>query len=429
MKFISENNAIHIKTTLEQSKFLLNLLLPQNKKERILLIALFLFYLSYSLFVVFKTSLLDSSLECDLYFSFDNTQYYHKGYTYVEGHPLLRNFTKPLLWIGALCTKLFTYKAKTLFFALFFNLLLSLSAVYVYRYFRQIANIENKAALIFTLFYAFMSTSMVLAFTPESFSFSMFVLVFMLLFYSICMQQKKKVSFFINVSFVVLLGGITITNFVKGLVPMLFSNEKKKKILIKIFLATSIFFILILMMPTFWTQVKIMFDDFGISSSEVYIENSYIKNIFHFFMGASILYPELYVEHGTVLNTTMDMICLDSYHYLFQYLFVGIVYAIVFFAIIKGFKNKYILFILLLLGVDVFLHIVFKFGFRDYFIYGGHWVYCIPLLLGWTYKLLKNKRQQQIYWFLACILVAVLFINNLWSISRLIELGIAYYPV
>ncbi|MDR0823662.1 MAG: DUF6080 domain-containing protein, partial [Prevotella sp.] len=129
--------------------------LPHRKDEKILFFGLLCFYLIYSLIIVFNTSLIDNvSVETDLYFSYDNPLILKYGRTQISGHPLLIFFYYPFVLIGNGLVWLTAFKVKTLFFVLLSSSMISLSCVYIYRYFREIIEVKKYVSYLFSLFFA-----------------------------------------------------------------------------------------------------------------------------------------------------------------------------------------------------------------------------------------------------------------------------------
>ena len=57
-----------------------------------------------------------------------------------------------------------------------------------------------------------------------------------------------------------------------------------------------------------------------------------------------------------------------------------------------GRKSKYLWLVMSYFGLDMMLHIGLGFGLNEVYIMAGHWIYAIPIAIGF---LLKQKRQQQ----------------------------------
>ncbi|MFV0330861.1 MAG: DUF6080 domain-containing protein, partial [Dysgonomonas sp.] len=234
-------------------RYFLKAFLPDKKDEKYLFWGLLLFYLSYSVFVTFTTSIVDNiSVGTDLYFSYDNPLILEHGRTQISGHPLLIFFYYPFVLIGNGLVLLTTAKVKTLFFIMLSSAMISLSCVYIFRYIRQIIELKRFTAFMFTLFFAFFSTNLILAFTPESFTLSALFLSFNVYYNSSFIKRGISPPFISNVILAdFFLGGVTLTNMAKGVIPVLFFKEKKASILKKIIILGAVFFIILLALQIF----------------------------------------------------------------------------------------------------------------------------------------------------------------------------------
>ncbi|WP_221412126.1 MULTISPECIES: DUF6080 domain-containing protein [unclassified Dysgonomonas] len=413
-----------LKDNFVQLKNVVITILPKGKIE----ISLFLFftfiYLSYSLFLLFHTYILDYPYAgiYDLYLSFDNTPIFNQGFLNLERHPLMLYFTKPLMLVGDVLIKLFGYKAKGVFIVLFCTSIVSLSIVYIYRYLKIIVGVNKYPLYLLVFFYGFFSTNLILCFTIESFTISLFLLTFTVYYYSYCILSEKKVTFLSNIFFAFALGGTTITNFAKGIIPIFFIKGNIKNKLYKIFALGILFFLSLV-----WIEFRYnIFSNLtsGINKF-IYSESSLLEKVVDLFLGSPIFFPP--IQKG--LNEYSGvMIETDRYHFWWQYLFVGLLFFFIIYSIIRGYKNKYIQLLVLFFSCDIFLHVILKFGIAEGFLYGGHWVYVVPLFLGWLYKSLSKKTGNIFLLLLSCMFL-FLCVNNIYQLINFLTLAIEYYPL
>ncbi len=415
-------------------RYFLKAFLPDKKDEKYLFWGLLLFYLSYSVFVTFTTSIVDNiSVGTDLYFSYDNPLILEHGRTQISGHPLLIFFYYPFVLIGNGLVLLTTAKVKTLFFIMLSSAMISLSCVYIFRYIRQIIELKRFTAFIFTLFFAFFSTNLILAFTPESFTLSALFLSFNVYYNSSFIKRGISPPFISNVILAdFFLGGVTLTNMAKGVIPVLFFKEKKASILKKIIILGAVFFIILLALQIFSALVL---DKNYIGSIFAHKDNftdesltgmAYLQMIFSHFFGAPIFLSEIF-SYNTIRNGIPYLVEGD-YRLWWQYLFMSLICVFLVTSLIRNYKEPFVQMIFLLFLVDIVIHCIIRFGINEPFIYGAHWIYCVPLLLGWLYKKLKDKQAKVFLIIISCMFVA-LVINNLVRLSDFINLAQQIYPV
>lgn len=403
-------------------------LLPKNKAEIGILLFFIVLYSSYGLILAVNTSIIDyKELLYDVYFSFDNPIIYRQGYVYLEGHPLMMFMTMPFITLGNLLATLFGYKAKTVFLSFICSVLISFSIVYVYRYLREIIELSRNICYLLIAFFAFTSTNLILSFTPESFTITSFFLSYTVYYYSYCIKNKKAVRLLSNTFFAVTLGGITITNFIKGIIPLFFVDDDKKIIVRKIFITGIIFSIIVL-----WIQLQYDF----ISLIEMRLtgnisvpaRGNIFERIFDWLFSAPILFPAITMMDINIDGLIFNAISLDFYHRWWQYLFAVLLLTILFYSILKNYKNKFVVLILSFLAVDIIIHVLIRYGLRDAFIYGGHWVFFVPLLLGWLYRSLEKERYKKFLFYIITGLFIALVINNVIRLKEFIELSLINFP-
>lgn len=417
----------------------LRLFLPSGSKEKMLFWGLLIFYLSYSLFIVFNTSITDNpNIETDLYFSFDNSLILKYGRTQVSGHPLMMIFYYPLVVLGNIIALVAGFKAKTVLFVTVSASMISMSCVYIYRYLVEIIEIKKRFhALLITFIYAFFSTNLILAFTSESFTLSAFFLSFSVYYYSYYIKNNTIPSFTSTAILSCLcLGGVTITNFAKGIVPVLFFKDTKLNIIKRILLLGLAFFAILLLLHIS-LSVFVSKDYFGsiLNHKDSFTSGSltgyeYLQRVFTHFFGAPLLFSEIisYEYLNADTGYYRNMIVESEYIHWLQYAFVWLIILLLALSVATNYKNRLFILVCFLFGVDLGIHCVFRFGLFMPFLYGGNWVYCIPLLLGWLYKSLKSDLHTNLFvGLLSCMLIG-LIVNNLFAMVDFVSLAMNIYP-
>jgi hypothetical protein len=308
-----------------------------------------------------------------------------------------------------------------------------MSCVYVFRYLKEIVEIKRFAAYLITLFFAFFSTNLILCFTPESFTLSAMFLAFNVCYNSSFIKRDESPPFASNIVLAdFILGGITITNVAKGVIPILFFKEKKAGIIKKVILQGVIFagilcvvhvLSLVFLSKNYFESVFLHRESF--TNSEL-AGSSYFDMVFTHFFGAPLFFPQMmnYTAYGTSLSYIIE----GYYAFWWQYLFAGLILVMLLLSLIKNYKNPFVQMIFLLFVADITIHCIFKFGINQPFIYGAHWVYCIPLLSGWLYNRLKGYQEKVFIGIAACMFIG-LIVNNLYRLSDFINLAQQLYPV
>lgn len=419
-----------IKNNIEQIKDFAKNIIPMNKNELYVFLFFTFFYLSYSIFILFNSHIADyPSGYADLYFSFDNASIFQKGYDNISRHPLMPYLTRPFMSFGVISSLHCGYKFRSVVYITICTILIALAIMYIFRYLKRVIKLEGLPLYLITLLYGFFTTNMFLCFTTETYTISLFLLSLSVCYYSCCITEKKNVTFSINSFFILMLGGVTITNIVKGGIPILFTKEDFKLKILKIVLCGILFLGAMALADHHYHIFSHYSTKVGYTEDTIPESGTYFEKTFDHFYGAQILMPKMHVEQSDFFKKWATelpgYIVFDFYHHWWQYAVCCIIILCMIAAIVLNYKNKLIWLLASLLSVDILLHIILKFGISSSFIYGGHWIYVVPLLLGWLYKSLNTNGKKIYLIILSCIFVIVL-INNSINMVSFIDIAIDY---
>lgn len=420
------------KGNFQQLKEILKLVIPQNKQEAVLLTLLFFFYALFGFVIAHGTSIQDYPLkQCDLYFSFDAGFIFHQGKSYQNSiHPLLKLFCVPIIYILDNITVLVgNYKIKTYILTMLCNSLISMSIIYIYRYLKEIVCLKGYIVYLLIVFYSIFFTNLILSFTTETYTISIFLLSFMVYYYSHCIITNKQVKLLPSLAFTFFLGGITITNSIKGIIPILFTKDKLHSIFRKI----GIIAVLLIVAATAYLFVNNINLLNEVDTRIKYVSTEqdktpYLEYIASF-VGTPIIFSELHTRPVQLewINYPLQLIEVKFLNQLWQYIFISVLVLLLLASIIRNRHNKIVLLITSLFSVDILIHVIFRYGASEPYIYGGHWIYIVPLLLGWLYKSLGNK-SSVLYLILLTLICGILVINNIFNLVSFTNLAKELYP-
>jgi hypothetical protein len=112
---------------------------------------------------------------------------------------------------------------------------------------------------------------------------------------------------------------------------------------------------------------------------------------------------------------------MDVFTSVAPYIFVGAVLILVFWSYFKNFKNKFVQILMLSFFVDIIIHCVLKFGLHTSYIYGGHFIFVVPMMLGWLFFGYKNSPKMLSF---LTVFVGILFVfliaNNVYRMEEFI---------
>lgn len=398
--------------------------LPQNKSEVIVIIASFIFYFILSVIFLLNTAIINfPAPAADLYFSFDNARIFNDGIDNVEGHPMLKLITYPIINIGYILAHITHSELIRALLIIFVCTYLTASSVmFVYRYLKNIANTPTIGLYILTLFFGCSATPLLLCFTFESFTFSLFFLTSALLYFS----QKKEsgINYVGSIFYGLTLGGITITNMAKVIGATLFNSKSIKKILLSAcicigivgtFLVLYIFYV----KPNIYDAIVYRIIEFS------KVDERPFEMLIVQFLGSSILFPPIGISFERMISSMI--IVAKQFDQVWEYVFVITLYLLVLISFIANYKNKAVQLLAIFWSIDLIIHIIFKYGIADPLIYGGHWIFIVPMVLGWLYNKLPVKLEK-VYTGVLAIFLLILVVNNFYGMSQLFHFAKILFP-
>ena len=105
-------------------------------------------------------------------------------------------------------------------------------------------------------------------------------------------------------------------------------------------------------------------------------------------MGESIQLHQDYVLQDELRHRPMFV----NYRYAFNYIVEALIIILFLAGIWAGRKSRYLWLVMSYFGLDMLLHIGLGFGLNEVYIMTGHWIYALPIAIGF---LLKETRQQR----------------------------------
>ncbi len=416
---------------------ILSYIFPSTKTEGILFLLLLIFYIPLGVYLALNSSIIyNKDIPWDIYFSFDNRSIILSG-GMIEKHPFSYYFIMPVyhlaIWIFHLTGDDLRYFSLT--FTILCTVSVALGIVQVFKYLNNIIKIKKSLSFILIIFYAFFSTNLLLSFTPETYTLSIFLLSFYMYISALILSQGKKISVFLSTVMGVLVGGITITNLSKVFIPFLFENKKfNLKAIVSIGIKTLVsvgVFVFLYLWRRDWDYMKIFakstsqYEKFSNPKGETWWDM-----ITSYFFGGNILFSSFVVKDLHFFKIQYKGLYYQVYDNPLQYIFYILVFILMVWALVANRKNKLLYILWLSFLVDVVIHCFMKFGLWVSFIYGGHWVFVVPLLLGWLFYAYRENKKIYTTLFIALGSMTVyLIINNLYRMTEFLDFVNTYYKL
>jgi hypothetical protein len=361
----------------------------------------------------------DARIPWDGYFSFDNKAIVMSGGSF-ERHPLSYYFFN---WVRELAFYISDGKTGSNFrltLAWLSNITISLSLIQIYKYLKNIIQLPIGLNLLLVVFFSAFSTNILLSFTPETYTYTLFLLVLFNYYTAIKFKKDKKIAGSALVLAGVTIGGLTVTNIVKVFIPIAFEKDlfrSWKKFGNAVFRVslTCVTFILL-----YLYRIDFKYKNILSKSGEQYEKFSNVKStptwdmIYSYFFGGNILFPSFFIrEKHNMKGFYYKALFMDVYTSITPYLFIGLLVGLILWSYFKNFKNKLVQILMLSLLVDILIHCVFRFGLHTSYIYGGHFVFVFPIMLGWLFfSYRKSPKMMSFFTAILGIMLVYLFFNN-----------------
>lgn len=413
----------------------LKLVFPHNFIEW----GIFLFFLiSYGIFGTIIAMdyriVFDDRIPWDAYFSFDNRSIVMTGGGF-ERHPLSNYFFD---WYRNLAFYISDGKKDEVFrlvYAWGSNIAISLSLVQIYKYLKNIIGLPVLVGLLLILMTSFFSTSILLSFTPENYTYTFLLLCIFNYYAALKIRNGQEIPVAALTIAGVGVGGLTITNILKIYIPLIFSknlfwNWKKLGLLVLKGVVSAGIFVLL-----FLNRLNFDYHRIFTKTGEQYEKFSQPKvtplwdMIASWFVGGNVLFPSFVIrDYHNKQNFQYKALFMDVYSSYFSYAFVFLLIAMLLWAYLKNFKNSWVQILMLSFLVDIIIHAVLKFGLHTSYIYGGHFVFVYPLLWGWLLQSYSDKKMvYQSILAVTVLMFCYLMLNNGYRIAEFFDFLERYY--
>ena len=412
------------------------LVFPVNLTELGILLFFLLCYGIMATYIALNFRIVfDNRIPWDAYFSFDNRSIILTGGGY-ERHPLSNYFFEALrnlaLWIsGGKMNEIFR-----VVLAICSCITVSFANLQLYKYLKNIIQLPKFISVFLVFFFGLFATPILLSFTPETYTYSLFFLLLYQYYVGIKFKENKKISGVALTLSGVAIGGLTVTNISKVYLPLFFENQifkSWKKIgnaFLRVLISAVVFALLVL------NRINFDYERIFNKAGEQYEKFSQAKivpvwdMVVSWFFGGNILFSEFALRdyHNQAKTFYYKALFMDPYSSIFNYIFVGIIYAFVFWSYFKNFKNKWVQVLMLSFFVDITIHCILKFGLHTSYIYGGHFIFVVPMMLGWLFFAYRNQ-PKTLSFLMSVLVICFLYLgmNNLFRLQEFFQFLNLYY--
>ena len=271
-------------------------------------------------------------------------------------------------------------------------------------YLRRVVQLGTGRSLLLSGLLLSSFTVMTLSFTVESYPLSMALLVLSLLCLSGQLKQEKRLSGWHVTLWSLVLGGVTLTNFAKPLSLLLLSKEKSLwQRVRKVLLPTLLLLALVVAVGYFYQQRR--------AGAEESMLTAQVNDLLRFQTRSADIVPDFFGHPLLISNLEMRELYRETvlrptpYACWAMKLLPWGVVLLLLSMIWVGRRYPLAWAIPLYLAVDVAVHLIGGYGLDEAIIFGGHWVFLVPMALGWLYRVVP--RQAYRYMDLALLLLSI----------------------
>ncbi|EFK37666.1 hypothetical protein HMPREF0204_10439 [Chryseobacterium gleum ATCC 35910] len=411
------------------------LIFPSSYTE----VAVFLFFITCygilgSYIALHYRIIFDSRIPWDAYFSFDNKSILMTGGSF-ERHPLSYYFFN---WVREFSLFISGGKMDANFrltLAWLSNIIISLNIIQVFKYLKNIIHLPLGLSILIILFFGAFSTNIVLSFTPENFTYTLFLLSLYNHYAAIKLKKEEKTPAVALSLAGITIGGLTITNFIKVFIPLLFEKDlfkswkKFANAALRVVVAVICFVLLYL------NRIDFKYQNIFSKTNQQYEKFSNVESmptwdmILSFFFGGNILFPGFIMsDKHNMKGFNFKGLYMDLYSSALPYFFIAILLILISWSYFKNFRNKWVQIITISFAVDIIIHCVMRFGLHTSYIYGGHFVFVYPILLGWLFYAYRSSPKIMSFLTLTLvILFTYLLVNNIFRMTEFFWFMENYY--
>lgn len=419
----------------QKSTDFLKTVFPETKFELFLFLLFLTAYGILGTFIALHYRIIfDNRIPWDAYFSFDNRAIVMSGGGY-ERHPFANYFFNGIRELAYLFSNGKKDEIFRLVLAWCSNFAISLSLIQIYKYLKNIIKLPKKISLLILFFFSFFTTPILLSFTPETYTYTLLFLVLFNYYIALKLRKDEKVPLTALALAAVSIGGLTITNIVKVYIPVLFEKKvfrswrKFGNLTFRVLISVFIFVLL------FLYRLDFKFYNFLNKSEQQYERFSTQKTtpvwdmIISWFFGGNMLFSSFELrDYHSKTGFKFKALFMDVYSSVIPYLFVAAVLILILWSFAKNFKNKFVQILMISFLVDIVIHCILKFGLHTSYIYGGHFIFVVPLMLGWLfYGYRDSPKIISTLFFTVCILFFYLAINNVFRMAEFFDFLEMYY--
>lgn len=364
------------------------------------------------------------------------TQY--STYYVLERHPLLTAILYPFYLLNHWIMVTFDFNAAMLIMGTLVVVVSTYSVLFIYRLLHEVIELRRADSIWLTAMLFSFTSVMTSAMSPDHFIFSFFLLVMSLYIFGRCIKQGQPVAWYKAAVLYFLTAGVTLSNGVKTLLGVLFTDGKHtfhwKNVLFVLLIPSALMFGAYyiqyqeIVVPSLQKSAEIhkkklekdpslaLRDSISqVKSKEVTgtqvsdkpflkwidVSSSRTDGVIEGLFGESFQLHRDHLLGDIYLNRPLVV----HYQSWVNYATNALVVLLFLAGLVAGYRERLLQMLLSWFAIDVMIHIVLGFGVNEVSINGAHWLFIIPVSIAFLYKRLSTKGLSAVRWLVAMLTI------------------------
>ena len=360
----------------------------------------------------------------------------------VYRHPLLAYMIWPFYLLNQGLTALFGVNLVQYIVAIPVILSSLYSYIFIYRIHREVIQLGHYDATLLSAFYFSFAYIMLSVIVPDHFTISMFLLMITLYISGKCIQKGREFKWWQSALLFFVTAGVTLSNGVKTFLSGFFVNRKDffrlKYLLMGVILPAALIWGIAVV--EYRTSVlprekarqeakaekqkkmeervalltpeqraayekrqearevrqKLQAEKSGTPMKQhgfwkwTDITTSRTKTIYENLFGETIQFHQEHFLEDTLVFRPVFV----KYNWILSYVIEGIILLITLIGIWCGRRSRFLWMALSYFGFDMFIHLILGFGINEIFIMAPHWLFVVPLSIGYAFYSSKGNQHK-----------------------------------
>lgn len=154
----------------------------------------------------------------------------------------------------------------------------------------------------------------------------------------------------------------------------------------------------------------------------------YLERAFYYFFGSAFILPGADIQNTEYINGELFFSVLGGFQSGWESAVLFALLLSMVFSIFFGLRNFAMKFLLISFFVDVLIHLIFRLGLSEAYIFQGNYMFIWPLILGIGYKKWSETKLKNYFQMIILLLFFLILKANFNVLCELYAFGVSHYP-